>query len=160
MRCVLAAILGILTGCYGDPDYGGTQFKCDATHGCPDGQTCIEGRCSGGGSGADAAVSSMGVACGATVCTSTEKCCVDIIVAPRCVPLGTTCAGFEATCDGIEDCNGDPCCNNGGMSIACGITCQNQICREPADCTNPGAMMCCDIPGTDEPWGRCFSACP
>lgn len=150
----------LAAGCYSAPDYGGTRFKCDADHGCPEGQTCIAGFCNeGSGSNQVDAASVTGVLCGGTTCAAGQKCCADVLAGPTCMALGATCAGLSATCDGIEDCNGMPCCD-GNPSIACGTTCASQICREAADCTDPGAPMCCLGVGPSEPWGRCFATCP
>jgi hypothetical protein len=153
-------------GCYEAPDYSGTRFKCDDEHACPDGQACVNGFC-GGGSGSnmvDAAPPAIGVACGATTCTTGQKCCADFLNGPTCIALGASCAGIAATCDGVEDCAGNACCSDaGGSAAACGAAamCTNQtICRENADCTTPNQPMCCMIPGTGEPWGRCLNACP
>jgi hypothetical protein len=152
----LAAIGVFVIGCYADPDYRETRFRCDATHGCPMDQICVAGACTGGGPAASASV-----LCGATACASDQKCCAEFIGPTRCTALAESCTGVEATCDGVEDCNGGPCCaDTTGLSISCGTACEDQICRDPADCTNAAAKACCfddGLPG--EPWGHCRSAC-
>lgn len=158
MRYVWLVILAM--GCYEPPDYDGTHFKCDDAHGCPAGQRCIDGICGDGGSNAtDAAPPSLGVQCGASVCTSGQKCCVDLASAPSCIPLASTCAGIAATCDGIEDCSGSMCCDGGGQTIACG-TCATAVCRDNDDCTSAAAPVCCPDVVPYTPWGRCSPACP
>jgi hypothetical protein len=152
----------LAVGCYEAPDYSGTHFKCDSDHACPGGQACVNGVCGGMGSGSnmiDAPTSSTGVACGATTCGATQKCCADILNGPSCIAIGAACAGIAATCDGIEDCSGMPCCDVGGATVACGTTCQTQICRDTADCP-ANAAICCTVIGTNEPWGRCYPVCP
>lgn len=157
----------LAVGCYEAPDYSGTRFKCDDQHACPGGQPCIDGLCGGSGGGSDAMIDApppaVGVACGAMTCGASQKCCADLLAGPSCIPQSATCAGVAATCDGTEDCAGNACCESGGGVAACGTspTCPNQtICRENADCTNPAQRLCCTVPGTMEPWGRCFTACP
>lgn len=159
------AVLVVLIGCYEAPDYSGTRFKCDDEHACPDGQLCINGFCGGSTSGQDGAIDSppsdLGVACGEMTCGANEKCCANILGTPSCIALSATCAGITATCDGTEDCAGTPCCETGGGTITCVTTCSGQhVCRDNADCTDPTQPACCMIPGTGEPWGRCFAACP
>jgi len=156
-------ILLLVIGCYEAPDYSGTHFKCDDQHGCPDGQPCVNGICGGSGSGSnmiDAPPSVVGVRCGATTCTSNQKCCADVVSSlVSCIPVSQTCTGFAATCDGKEDCGNDWCCAN-GSTIACAATCTNAtICTDNADCPAQ-APMCCPIIGTNEPWGRCYTTCP
>ncbi|HEX5060015.1 MAG TPA: hypothetical protein VFV99_11680, partial [Kofleriaceae bacterium] len=89
MRCVWILLLAI--GCYEAPDYNGTHFKCDDQHACPDGQQCVNGICGGSGSGSnmiDAPQSMSGVHCGAATCTSSQKCCADLVsTSVSCIPL-------------------------------------------------------------------------
>ncbi len=163
MRYAWLVLLAI--GCYEAPDYAGTHFKCDDNHGCPDGQQCVAGVCGGNGSGSnmpDAATSSAGVICGASVCTGGQKCCADFLSGPHCIAAGASCtAGISATCDGVEDCSGGACCANGSVTVECQTTCSGQtICRDAADCVNSGASMCCPSIGTMEPWGKCSNVCP
>lgn len=161
-----ACVLLVLIGCYSAPDYDGTHFKCDADHPCPAGQPCVDGVCNGDGNGSntiDAAVPTVGVACGTMTCGTGQKCCADFLGTPSCMAMGATCAGISATCDGTEDCAGLPCCDGAGTQIACGTSpsCPNQtICRDNADCTNPNQPSCCAVIGTMEPWGRCATLCP
>jgi len=149
-------------GCYATPDYAATRFKCDATHLCPDGQTCVNGACTGGGSGLTNVV---GVSCGLATCAANQQCCIDILSAPYCTVLSTDCDIVGARCDGIEDCQGNACCEEIGLDIACSstTTCptgQDQICRDTTDCTTPGLKQCCfDVGLPGEPWGRCRPAC-
>ena len=162
----VAWIVLLVAGCYTAPDYGGTHFKCDAEHACPDGQPCVDGVCAGsagsdGGSDMiDASPSTIGVQCGATICPTDQQCCASIIGSVMCIALTATCAGFAATCDGTEDCAGGPCCETASHTIACGTACSMQICLEDDDCTNASASRCCAAIGTGEPWGRCYPVCP
>jgi len=152
----LAAIAMLLAGaaCYDAPDYGATTFRCDATHGCPAGQTCVAGLCRGGGG-----TQGDGVACGAQVCASGLQCCVDFIDPPICLPAGVMCVGLSATCDGLEDCQTGTCCRVGAGAECTTASCNDPICREPADC--PAAQpMCCTGITTGEPWGHCMTICP
>jgi hypothetical protein len=153
-RVVRWLVLAIaLVGCYSDPDYNGTRFRCDDDRGCPPGQTCVAGFCEGGGGGGD------GVVCGSDTCGAGDQCCADFISGvPVCIPVTASCNGFGATCDGVEDCDGNPCCQN-GSSVACGIDCGDRACLQPADCPASEPMCCFDL-GTGEPWGRCLQACP
>jgi hypothetical protein len=177
-----ALSLLLVAACYQAPDYGGTRFKCDDEHGCPEGQTCIAGFCSigttgvagfcstGGTGNVDAKQpdspqqqNANGVLCGTVTCSLTQKCCADVISGPTCVGITAVCAGLAAVCDGTEDCNGTACCS-AGQNFVCSQLCQDQttqICREPADCLNASAPNCCfNTSGTPEPWGRCLSQCP
>lgn len=155
-------------GCYSAPDYDDTRFKCNAQHGCPDGQVCISGFCTvmsgngDGGSTMDVAPGGTGVVCGSMTCSTNQKCCADFVNGPSCIALTAGCSGYEATCDGIEDCNGGSCCDTGGSMIGCEASCNTtqQICREDADCTNNNLPKCCFGTGANEPWGRCWNACP
>lgn len=158
MRYAWLVLLAV--GCYEAPDYSGTRFKCDDAHPCPSGQACVNGVCGGDSTTVDAPASEIGVACGDTTCAENQKCCADLLGGPSCVAQNSVCAGVSATCDGIEDCDGNPCCETNGVA-ACATTCAgNMICRQNADCTNPGQPACCMITGTGEPWGRCLAACP
>lgn len=153
MRLVLATIGVFLIGCYSDPDYGATRFKCDAAHACPADQRCVDGACTGGAGVAGT------VACGSASCAADQKCCSDFLGGLACVALADSCAGTEAACDGIEDCNGNACCASlAGFSIACGAaTCDDQICLDASDCTSDAAKQCCL--GGGDPWGHCKATC-
>jgi hypothetical protein len=160
VRYALLVML-LVSGCYEAPDYSGTHFKCDADHACPEGQACINGICGGMGSGSniDAPPSAAGVLCGTTTCAANQKCCSDFIGGPACIAMNATCAGIAATCDGVEDCSGMPCCDVGGATVACASSCQTQVCRDNTDCS-ASAPNCCPSIGTNEPWGRCSPVCP
>ena len=163
VRHLLATLYVFAIGCYSDPDYAATRFRCDTAHVCPDGQVCVNGACSGGSPSGQA-----GVACGGTTCGAGQVCCLDFIAGPSCMASSADCDGAVATCDGVEDCNGNACCERAlGLPITCGSTAicvgpaAEQICRDAADCTDPSARACCfglGLPG--EPWGRCESSCP
>lgn len=139
-------LLLIVACSYGDPTAGVT-FKCDATHGCPDGATCVNGLCSGGHD-------IVGVACGSGgTCGANAKCCVDFMTAPHCVNATDTCAGVTAACDGAGDCTAPAqCCASAG-SAACGSSCQSVACTTPDDC--PGAAPNCCFALPQVPWGMC-----
>lgn len=157
MRYAWLVLLAV--GCYEAPDYSGTRFKCDDAHPCPNGQACVNGVC-GGTVEVDAPASELGVECGGTTCGADQKCCADLFGTPSCIALGAVCAGVAATCDGIEDCGGNPCCELGGV-VSCATSCaSNIICRQDEDCTNPSLPRCCIVQGTGEPWGRCLTVCP
>jgi hypothetical protein len=141
--------------CYEAPDYGATMFRCDAAHACPEGQTCIDGLCRGGGGSGQGS----GVACGAQMCASGQQCCIDFISAPRCLAAGVSCPGLAATCDGLEDCAAGACCFIGARADCTTASCNDPICLQPADC--PAAQpMCCLGFTTGEPWGHCLTICP
>jgi hypothetical protein len=57
------SLVCLLAGCA--PDYGHSAFRCDASHACPDDQTCIAGRCRRGAPTGD------GVVCGTATCDAT-----------------------------------------------------------------------------------------
>lgn len=162
MLQLLTALAVLLAGCYQDPDYAGTRFRCDTAHACPDGQECVAGVCSGAVHGG----TDVGVLCGTTVCSADQQCCADFINGPRCTAQSAQCNGISATCDGIEDCAGKACCEGASaLSIACGTatTCpiaQIEVCRDATDCTDPDTPACClDATTPNEPWGRCLPGC-
>ena len=151
----MRAVLVLLAACYGAPDYTGTAFKCDAQHGCPDGQQCIGGLCTGSGSsggGFD------GIKCGVGgTCGSGMECCADQVNPFHCVPVGQSCLGIYATCDGVEDCPmGEHCCDN-NTPTACGSACAAVACTDTTDC--PSAQPVCCFLDPAVPWGRCETAC-
>jgi hypothetical protein len=132
------------------PDYGHSAFLCDEQHGCPDGQTCITGRCRrsdpiGNGSG-------DGVKCGGMQCDRTQQCCVDGFETWRCIPAQDACLGTSALCDGMEDCGMHDLCCADGDNVTCDATCEHYACREREDCPAT-APNCCDA--TDLQWGKC-----
>lgn len=165
---LITAMCVLAIGCYEAPDYTATRFKCDSTHACPGNQSCVNGACTGGIG--DAGVSSqIGVACGGTTCVAGHTCCLDFAFGPGCVVGGgAACDGIVVTCDGVEDCGGNACCESGiGFQISCSssLLCTSpgvsQICRDATDCTDPTAKMCCyDVGLPGEPWGRCRPGCP
>lgn len=154
VRCaVIAILLAGLAACYEAPDYGATTFRCDTAHGCPEGQTCLDGLCRGGGG-----TRHDGVACGAQTCPSGQQCCVDFISAPHCIAAGAQCAGFGATCDGLEDCDTGTCCEVGARADCTPGACNDPVCLQPADCPAAQPMCCLGLtPG--EPWGHCEAIC-
>lgn len=152
---VIALIL--MCGCYHTPDYSTADFKCDAEHACPPGQACISGRCNPGG------VPPVSVACGGAICSADQVCCADARGTATCIAPGADCEGSAASCDGVEDCPGGACCLTPlGAQVACGeVDCNDQVCRENADCLLPSAPICCFNVGLpSEPWGHCLSSCP
>lgn len=170
MLRLLTAIAVFAAGCYEDPDYRATRFKCDALHVCPAGQTCVAGACTPGGnpvidaSSGDGGFRADGVVCGATTCPVGQQCCADITSSPRCTAIGAACTGVTAVCDGIEDCNGFACCSDpGNLTYTCTTSTRcdvEQICRDAADCTDPGLRMCCfGVGAPGAPWGSCRPAC-
>ncbi len=151
MRHVALALSLALAACYSDPSYQGTSFKCDDAHGCPPGQTCVAGTCTGGGSNGSAL--GDGIKCAsAGTCAAGSACCNDAITGPRCIAVGGTCNGEAATCDGTADCpSGERCCTT--QAPACGAaSCADVVCTTGSDCptTRP---FCCFI--TTFPWGTC-----
>ena len=161
---LLTAMCLFAIGCYEAPDYTATRFKCDAAHACPGTQACVAGQCSGGG-GSDTS-NLVGVTCGSITCAADQQCCLDFLAQLHCTAVGASCDGFAATCDGIEDCRGNACCELLGLDVGCSSTLscpnpgQDQICRDTTDCTSPAARQCCfgdGLPG--EPWGRCEPIC-
>jgi hypothetical protein len=159
---LLTAMCLFAMGCYETPDYTPTRFRCNAAHICPDNQICQNGACTGGSS---ATSNVVGVSCGSITCAIDQQCCLDFVSAPLCTALIASCDVLGATCDGIEDCHGNACCEVIGLDIACSgtTTCptgQDQICLDTSDCTTPAVKQCCfdeGLPG--EQWGRCRPAC-
>lgn len=143
-------------GCVSAPDYSRTHFKCDAERGCPDGQTCIDGLC-GNATPSDATSTQIRVQCGATTCTAEQKCCASFGGSEACIALGASCAGLAATCDGIGDCSGTPCCFNNN-AIACASSCQIRVCSDNADC-GATAPICCASKTRSFPWSQCLLTC-
>jgi hypothetical protein len=149
VKAVLVIAVGVLVvGTLGacEPDYDGTAFLCDATHGCPSGQMCFGGRCRR----KDGAV----VVCAGTTCAPNQMCCVDFFNGARCLDASDTCGGDQALCDDIADCaTGERCCD--GKTTACAQVCESEIaCTTTADC--PGDMPnCCAQP--INPWKVCNS---
>ena len=143
MRGVALWILASIASCA--PDYGHTAFRCDAEHGCPDGQSCVDRRCRRG-----TPVAPDGVICGASTCDATQQCCADDN-GPRCIAAGDVCPGDAALCDGVEDCQAsDRCCADGDTAF-CDATCGHVACRDTGDCPSD-APNCCP---TDNPWSVC-----
>lgn len=146
MRGVALWILASIASCA--PDYGHTAFRCDAEHGCPDGQSCVGGRCRRG-----TPVAPDGVVCGAVVCDATQQCCDDDDGTSRCIAAGDVCPGDGALCDGVEDCQArDLCCADGDLAF-CDASCRHAACREDTDCPSLEPHCC---PG-DSPWKVCSS---
>jgi hypothetical protein len=138
----LVIVIGI-AGC--QPDYSATAFRCDATHGCPTGQSCEAGRCRRGGAVGE-------VACGAATCTTAEQCCVDPPNEPACIAAGDQCLGNGALCDGSEDCQlGDRCCV--GPLNTCGAGCAETACLDDEDCPSTEPNCCLDVA---LPWKQCL----
>lgn len=149
MRIALA-LLVTLAAC--QPDYSDTAFLCDATHGCPDGQTCLSGRCRRGN------VIPV-IACGPGVtCTNGEQCCVDGTNPPRCIAGGDACPGYGAVCDGSADCQtGDTCCYGGDLTYCRAECISSVVCTEDLDCPSSEPRCC---PDADVVWGYCqFAPC-
>jgi hypothetical protein len=144
VRGALAWLVAWIASCA--PDYAHTAFRCDADHGCPAGQTCLDGRCRRGAPTGD------GVVCGAATCDASHQCCLDQLNPPRCIAAGDVCPGTSALCDGSEDCQaGDRCCADGG-TVFCDAACDRYACRDAADCPST-APNCC--PDDTAPWGEC-----
>lgn len=148
-----AILLMCIVGCYSDPDFERTQFKCDDTHSCPTGKLCFEGACLD-------PLAVPGVQCGPRKCAPDEKCCADFD-GPACVGPQAPCDGPSTTCDGIEDCDGAPCCES-GQTGSCGTAdaCPARLCRDNEDCaTDPIGRACCFDAADIPPWGRCQTVC-
>jgi len=71
-----------------EPDLDGTAFLCDATHGCPDGQSCIAGRCR--------RVAPTAIDCGGMTCVPDQQCCSDPDNGNRCIGATDVCPGSSA----------------------------------------------------------------
>lgn len=141
---LLSLVIG-LAGC--SPDTTNTAFQCDASHGCPTGQSCVAGRCRRGGVTGE-------VECGVETCTGAQMCCVDSINPPRCIEAGMDCVGIGALCDGLEDCQaGDACC--AGDTQACGVDCETTACLDDDDCPSTEPHCCT----TDTPFWECRVSC-
>jgi hypothetical protein len=144
MRGAALWIVAMVAGCA--PDYAHSAFRCDAQHGCPDGQRCRDGRCRRGEPTGD------GVTCGAKRCGPAEQCCVDAADRPDCAAAGEACPGDAALCDGSEDCQmGDRCCADGDTAF-CDATCNHYACADAADCPLTAPICCRDF---GEHWGQC-----
>ncbi len=145
MRGVLLSLVIGIAGC--SPDTTNTAFKCDASHGCPTGQSCLAGRCRRGGASGE-------VDCGVETCANLQMCCADGVNVPHCIAAGKDCNGIGALCDGVEDCQaGDACC--AGSTTACGVDCETTVCVDDDDCptTEPN---CC---ASDTPFRECRVSC-
>lgn len=151
MRGVALSIVLVIASC--GPDYGHTAFRCDADHGCPDGQRCASGRCRRGEPTGDGVRCGKDSGTGAEVTCGTEQmCCRDPFNPPRCVDAGSACPGTAALCDGREDCQaGDRCCADGD-TLFCDAVCKHDACREPADCPSTEPNCCIEDPTL---WGEC-----
>jgi len=96
----------------------------------------------------------LGVYCGpeAVLCTpdTSQGCCEEKGLDPRCEPNGGLCLGTLTSCDGREDCPvGDICCDY-GFGPGCGANndCTadlggTPVCHTSADCI-PATPNCCD----------------
>lgn len=135
------------------PDYAQTSFLCRSGERCPDGQSCVGGRCKRGGELGD------GVKCGARSCLATEQCCIDATNPPRCVAGGETCPGASAMCDGLEDCAaGDQCCDGDRDAfVTCHASCDTPVCQDDADCP-ASEPRCCRLRPLVT-WGTCLFTC-
>lgn len=113
----------------------GVKFRCDATHGCPMDQKCIDGFCG------DAQIGEVGVVCGDAFCAG-SLCCDDAINAPRCVAAGPCSQLYE--CDGTEDCDtGERCCANGADTDCQVPACSGQqVCSTSAQCPTATPNCC------------------
>jgi hypothetical protein len=131
-------------GC--EPSYDGTAFRCDATHGCPDDQSCIAGRCR--------RKAGAVVGCGARTCAADQQCCTNPVDGDRCLAADDVCPGDSALCDDPTDCAaGERCCTGSSTLTACAKQCTEQIaCAKDEDC--PGDVMHC-CPLTLRPWKGC-----
>jgi hypothetical protein len=139
-----------------EPDYDGTAFLCDATHGCPFAdQSCIGGRCR--------RQAPVLITCGSAACTAPgpgccgpdEQCCSGVINGDRCIKASDPCPDTAALCDGNADCAANEhCCNGSGDETTCALTCapEERACDGPQDCPTDAAF-CCDQPLV--PWGKC-----
>lgn len=148
MHGVALTIVLLIASCA--PDYAHSAFLCDARHGCPDGQDCIQGRCRRAErTGEDVVCSSStcdGVLCGGQTCDRSQQCCVDGSEIARCAAAGVACLGRSALCDGRADCRaGDYCCADGDSF--CDAHCDHYACRLDGDCP-PTTPSCCGASAT------------
>lgn len=136
-------VLVVLTAC--QPDYDGTAFKCDATRGCPNDQTCIAARCR--------RAPVVELSCNGELCGPEEQCCVDGNNPARCIPAGDTCPGRFALCDSRDDCASNERCCNGGQTV-CALDCTDEsvACIAEDDCPSETPHCC---PQPDLAWGAC-----
>jgi hypothetical protein len=153
--CVLALVL---TACgYAAPTYTGTAFKCDGTHPCPTGQSCVDGVCTGSDSGSGVGPGAPVVCVGVT-CASGDGCCYDPVLGQgnHCAAPGS-CNGNLAACTSAANCgSGERCCNS-TMSPMCGpATCPDVVCTTGSDCPADKPVCC---PLGDIPWRYCSVAC-
>jgi hypothetical protein len=164
----LVVACAALAACgYDAPDYSDARFRCDQSHPCPSGQTCISGLCEGVGGDGDAATTDAagpdgmysGINCGSSICTLDQQCCADVVGGTRCAAPGAFCAGISTRCDGPEDCPGQECCLSAGSGTCTPIgTCSTSLaCHVAADC-GAGGDECCPILETS--WNGCFQSCP
>ncbi len=143
MRFVLSAWLLLLacwTACgYDDRSYDGISFACDASHPCPPGVACVNGRCTGTN------VGQQGVQCGGARCALGSSCCDEVINPLYCTSFGT-CQAQELRCDGQEDCTGGTsCCLEGTLSLCRGSCDTLELCSSNADCSG-AEPFCCPLP--------------
>jgi hypothetical protein len=165
MRALVLA--GLVAACsyYDRPSYETALFTCDASHGCPSGETCLGGLCQYVGANRN------GVACGSatapTSCTPDQLCCYDLNTPPSYCELASMACSDGTLCDEQADCaDGTVCCQQGSIAMCTPGPCTGtQLCPRPSsmmDLVNcPGdKRFCCpsfDYPNT--PWGECSSSC-
>jgi|GEM_PF-2660029 len=143
-----------LAGCYEEPDYSDTRFRCGEGGRCPSGYTCLLGVCERGSSIDGAMV--QGILCNGTRCDVGDVCCVYLGTA-TCRPPGqgpcartATCDASSATCGALEVC----CQTPSGADCQSYVTCLGTyVCEgvDDVDCLD----TCC--PTSDGPWGVCGS---
>jgi len=164
MRALVLAVLAAACG-YDRPSYESAIFACDASHGCPSGETCLGGLCQ------YAAATRNGVQCGKatqpTTCAPDQQCCFDVITPPSyCEAASTTCSE-GATCDEQADCaDGTVCCSQQAVAMCLPGPCMgSQLCPIPdtqmdlVNCPGDKRFCCPSFNYPDTPWGECSSSC-
>ena len=152
----LVWVLIAMAGCYHDPDYGGTHFKCGPELGCPSGQACVSGVCS---NEVDAS-NPNGLACGPMTCEGGLFCC-RMGGVYSCVTNDIPC-DYSLRCDaqGAPECTGgSTCCWTDVLNYSDYLfaPCAQPVCSGDAECTNGSYPHCCA--STNYSWKTCQAAC-
>ncbi len=165
MRALVLAVL-VAACSYDRPSYATATFRCDASHGCPSGETCLGGLCQ------YTAATRNGVQCGSagvTTCTPDQLCCYDATAPPSYCELASMPCSEGTTCDQQADCaDGTVCCRQDGVGVAVCMPAPctgTQLCPQPdkqmdlVNCPGDQRFCCPSFDYPDTPWGECSNSC-